>query len=81
MKSQAKDPKARKILVVGDFLAGGLAWGLDQELADEPRLAVVDKSNDGSGLVRDDFYDWNKSLPAILNSEKPDLVVASLRWQ
>ena len=57
------------------FSPGGSAWGLDQELADEPRLAVVDKSNDGSGLVRDDFYDWNKSLPAVLNSEKPDFVV------
>jgi hypothetical protein len=73
-----KDPKARKILVIGDFLAGGLAWGLDQELADEPKLAVVDKSKDLSGLVRDDYFDWNKSLPDILNSEKPDLVVILL---
>jgi hypothetical protein len=72
---QPKDPKARKILVVGDFLAGGLAWGLDQEFADEPKLAVVDKSKDLSGLVRDDYFDWNKSLPEILNGEKPDLVV------
>ena len=37
-----KDPNARKILVVGDFIAGGLAWGLDQTFAEEPRLAVVD---------------------------------------
>src|SRR5262249_1314898 len=73
-----KDPKARKVLVVGDFLAGGLAWGLSQEFAEEPRLAVVDKSKDLSGLVRDDFFDWNKSLPDILNSEKPDLVVVLL---
>ena len=29
---QPKDPKARKILVIGDFVAGGLAWGLDQTL-------------------------------------------------
>src|SRR5947209_7615479 len=73
-----KDPKARKILVIGDFLAGGLAWGLDQERADGPKLAVVDKSKDQSGLVRDDYFDWNKSLPDILNSEKPDVVVVML---
>jgi hypothetical protein len=72
---QPKDSKARKILVVGDFAAGGLAWGLDQALANEPKLAVLDKSNDGSGLVRPDFFDWNKTLPDLLNSEKPDLVV------
>jgi hypothetical protein len=73
-----KDAKARRVLVVGDFLAAGLAWGLDQEFADEPKLVVVDKSKDMSGLVRDDFFDWNKSLPDILNSEKPDLIVVLL---
>ena len=70
-----KDPKARKILVIGDFVAGGLAWGLDQTFADEPKISVLDKSNNASGLVRDDYYDWNKQLPAILNDAKPDVVV------
>ena len=70
-----KDEKARKILVVGDFVAGGLAWGLDQTFADEPKIAVLDKSNNSSGFVRDDYYDWNKQLTAILNQVKPDIVV------
>ncbi len=73
-----KDPKARKILVIGDFVAGGLAWGLDQTFADEPKIAVIDKSNNSSGLVRDDYYDWNKQLPGILNDAKPDVVVVVL---
>jgi hypothetical protein len=72
---EPKDPKARKILVIGDFDAGGLAWGLDQTLANEPKLAVVDKSNDASGFVRIDRFDWNKQLTEILNTEKPDIVV------
>jgi hypothetical protein len=75
---QAKDPKARKILVIGDFVAGGIAWGLDQAFAEEPRLAVTDRSNPASGLVRVDFYDWNKVLPDLLNEEKPDLVVIAV---
>jgi hypothetical protein len=70
-----KDENARKILVIGDFIASGLAWGLDQTFAEEPKISVVDKSNDTSGLVRDDYYDWNKSLPGILNEVKPDIVV------
>ncbi len=70
-----KDEKARKIMVVGDFVAGGLAWGLDQTFADEPKIAVLDQSNNASGLVRDDYYDWNKKLPAILNEQKPDVVI------
>ena len=64
--------------MIGDFVAGGLAWGLDQTFADEPKIAVVDKSNNASGLVRDDYYDWNKELPAILNAVKPDVVVVEI---
>jgi hypothetical protein len=73
-----KDEKARKIMVIGDFMAGGLAWGLDQTFADEPKIAVIDKSNNSSGLVRDDYYDWNKQLLGILNQVKPDVVVVAL---
>jgi hypothetical protein len=75
---QAKDPKARRILVIGDFVAGGIAWGLDQAFADEPKLMVLDKANDASGLVRADFYDWNAALPELLNQEKPDLIVVAV---
>jgi hypothetical protein len=73
-----KDKDAKKILVLGDFLAGGLAWGLDQTFADEPKLAVVDRSNTNSGLVRADFFDWNAELLKILNEERPDIIVISL---
>ena len=73
---EAKDPNARKVLVIGDFVAGGLAWGLEQAFADEPKLMVIDKSDPNSGLVRVDRYDWNATLPEILNETQPDLVVA-----
>jgi hypothetical protein len=73
-----KDKNAKKILVIGDFVASGLAWGLDQTFAEEPKLAVVDQSNTNSGLVRTDFYDWNVELPKLLNSVKPDIVVVAM---
>lgn len=73
-----KDPDAKKILVLGDFVAGGIAWGLDQTLAEEPKLAVVDRSNNSSGLVRADYYDWNAELLKILNEEKPAIIVMEL---
>ena len=72
-----KDPKARKILVIGDFVADGIAWGLEQSFASEPKLVVVDRSNAGSGFVRADHFDWNKQLTEILNQEKPDLIIAA----
>jgi hypothetical protein len=73
-----KEANAKKILVVGDFVAGGLAWGLDQTFAEEPKLAIIDGSNTNSGLVRADYYDWNVELPKILNEQKPDIVVVAL---
>ena len=73
-----KDPSAKKILVVGDFEADGIAWGLNQTYATEPKIAIVDDANTNSGLVRDDFYDWNAELPKLLNQEKPDIVVVAL---
>jgi hypothetical protein len=73
-----KEANARQILVLGDFVADGLAWGLDQSFAEEPKLAVIDRANPNSGLVRNDFYDWNAELLKILNTEKPDVVVVAI---
>ena len=72
------DEDARKILVVGDFVADGIAWGLDQTFAQEPKLAIADDSNANSGLARADYYDWNAELPKLLNQEKPDIIVVAL---
>jgi hypothetical protein len=71
----AKDPNARKIMVIGDFVAGGVAWGLGQTFAEEARLVVLDRANSNSGLVRDDYHDWNQRLPEMLNEDHPDIIV------
>lgn len=73
-----KDENARKILVIGDFVAAGLAWGLDQTFAEESGIVVMDRANSASGLVREDYYDWNGQLLSILNDEKPDIVVVAI---
>ncbi|WP_193174943.1 SGNH/GDSL hydrolase family protein [Oricola nitratireducens] len=66
---------ARVILVVGDFIAGGLAQGLEEAFADVPTIKVVSRANGSSGFVRDDFYDWPASIGPILEEEKPALVI------
>jgi hypothetical protein len=74
----SKDPQARKVVVVGDFVGAVVAAGLDRAFADEPRIRVIDRTNSNSGLARLDYYDWARALPAILNAERPDLVVTVL---
>lgn len=75
LEIQPKNPDATKVLVVGDFIAGGLAWGLDQAFAEEPRLAIVDRSDGPSGFVRDDYFDWAAKISEVLEAEKPDRIV------
>ncbi|WP_161141103.1 DUF459 domain-containing protein [Propylenella binzhouense] len=70
-----KDDDAKRVLVVGDFMAKGLANGLEEAFAEEPKIVVIDGTNGSSGLVRDDYYDWAAELPKTIESEKPDAIV------
>lgn len=73
-----KTPDARTVLVVGDFMAGGLAEGLDTAFADNPAVKVVSRSNGSSGFVRDDFYNWPAQIKSVIDAEKPAVVVVML---
>lgn len=74
----AKLEDARKVLVVGDFLGGGLGDELTTAFAKSPGVAVSEKSNGSSGLVRQDYYNWPQELPALLDEVKPALVVVMI---
>ncbi len=52
-----KAPDARTVLVIGDFMASGLAEGLETVFAENPAIRIADRAKGSSGLVRDDFYD------------------------
>lgn len=66
---------AKSVLVVGDFMAGGVAEGLVDAFAGSTDVKIVEKWNGSSGFVRDDYYDWPASLPSILSETKPAVVV------
>ena len=74
----AKLENARKILVVGDFIANGLSEGLEEAFAASPGVVVVGRGNGSSGLVREDYYNWPAELPAILDEVRPELVVVEI---
>lgn len=73
-----KAADARIVLVVGDFLASGLADGLTTVFADNPAIRVIDRANGSSGFVRDDYYDWPGEIGSILDTEKPAVVVVMM---
>ena len=69
---------ARKILVVGDFLANGTADGLTAAFAQAPGVVIVDRTNGSSGLVRDDYYDWPGEARAIVEEVQPSIIVVQV---
>jgi hypothetical protein len=55
------------VAVVGDSLAGMLAQGLSEAFADDPRVEILNKTKEDTGLVRDDFYDWRLAVRKLLD--------------
>lgn len=73
-----KAADARKLLVVGDFIASGAGDGLTDAFATTPGILVVEKPNGSSGLVRDDYYNWLTELPRLLDEERPSAIIIAL---
>ncbi|NEI70258.1 DUF459 domain-containing protein [Rhizobium lusitanum] len=73
-----KLPDARTILVVGDFMASGLATGLEDAFSTSPGVVVQARGNVASGLVRQDYYNWPQQLPGMMDQLKPAMVVVMI---
>ena len=73
-----KAADAQRVLVVGDFMANGLAEGLATAYAEEAKVVIVERANGSSGLVRDDHYDWPQNLASVIDTEKPSVVVVMI---
>lgn len=70
-----KQTDAKIVLVVGDFLGGGLAEGLTTAYAQTTGVAIVDRTSGSSGFVRNDYFSWPAEISGILETVKPAAVV------
>ncbi len=70
-----KNENAAKILVVGDFLAGGLGRELQKRYSSNANVIVINKTNPSSGLVRDDVVNWPEYIPSLIEEFKPAAIV------
>ncbi|MER9314687.1 DUF459 domain-containing protein [Mesorhizobium sp. M0659] len=73
-----KTPDAHVVLVIGDFMANGLAEGLETAFADNANVRIVERANGSSGFVRDDVYNWPEQVKSLVETEKPSVVVVML---
>jgi hypothetical protein len=54
------------VAVIGDNIGQLLAQGLQEAFADQPDIAILRRTRETSGLVRDDFFDWQKGARDLL---------------
>jgi len=74
VSAQAAPAPARRILVVGDSQAQGLAAGLVRLYLKHPEIQVLDRSKIGTGLART-VFDWPGKTRAIADDAHADLAV------
>jgi uncharacterized protein len=73
-----KAETARTVMVVGDFMASGLAEGLVSAYSQNPAINIIGRANGSSGIVRSDFHDWPTELKTLIDQEKPAAIVIML---
>jgi hypothetical protein len=77
----AEVPPSIKILVIGDSMAGWLAYGLEEQLAETPEIGIVRKHRAYSGLIRYEQRsdtEWSKVARDLIAAEKPQAIVVLL---
>lgn len=77
-KTNQKAADAKRILVLGDFVASAVSDGLNQLYSDNPNVVVLTATNNSSGLVRDDYYNWPTSISKFVEQEKPAVIIMTL---
>jgi hypothetical protein len=70
-----KSATATRLAVFGDSLAVDLAKALERFYAEDPNLVVINQGVGSSGLVREDYFDWNKAVREAIDEDRFDLAV------
>ena len=74
------DPgKPRVVALVGDsMMAVGLSAQLQREVAGRKNVRVVRAFRSGTGLARPEVFNWMDQYPAMIGTEKPDVVLVAI---
>ena len=70
-----KAADATRLAVFGDSLAVDLAKALERFYAEDPNLLVINQGVGSSGFVRDDYFDWNKTIGEQIAADSFDLAI------
>jgi len=66
---------ATRVAVFGDSLADDLGKALDRFYANDPTVAILQQAVGPSGFVRQDYFNWNKTIGPQITGNKFDVAV------
>jgi hypothetical protein len=67
------------VVLTGDsMMAVGLGAGLMRKAKDDKNLRILRAFKSGTGLARPDVFNWIDQYPAMLGSERPDVVIVAI---
>jgi len=64
-----------EVAVIGDSVAHDLGRGMEDLFDSNHRIHVVRQTKFATGLVRTDYYNWNKVTRDFLRQNKPNVIV------
>jgi uncharacterized protein len=70
-----KAPGATRVAVFGDSMAADLTKALERLYGEDPNIVIVGQGVGSSGFVRDDYFDWNKTIGEQIAANSFDIAV------
>ncbi len=71
--------RARVVVLAGDsMMAVGFGAGLMRKASEDKNLRILRAFKSGTGLARPDVFNWMDQYPAMVGSEKPEVVIVAI---
>lgn len=70
-----KEENAKRILVIGDFVASAVADALKKLFTDNRYIIIINNTMPTSGLIQTDQTSWKNNISELINKNKPDAIV------
>ncbi|WP_273719981.1 MULTISPECIES: SGNH family hydrolase [unclassified Bartonella] len=74
-QQQLKGENAKRILVIGDFVASAVADALKKLFTENSDVIIINDTVPASGLVRTDHISWKNNISERIDKNKPDAIV------
>ncbi|WP_198039406.1 SGNH/GDSL hydrolase family protein [Bartonella refiksaydamii] len=70
-----KEENAKRVLVIGDFVASAVADALKKLFTDNRYIIIINNTMPSSGLIQTNQTSWKNNISKLINKNKPDAII------